>query len=553
MKQLRFAVILAVFVLALALQAIPTQAYSVSAYTKIYEGIEYATGYVTSPRLMRAFAIRVNLKNPDVATFVSPGNGGDPYDTTLQGTDTFLSYYGCKVAANCSHWDVNTPAPYADVLGLLIDRGTMISAITGPWIGQLNFTSDKNVSIVESWTPPTGMWNAAEVGDMVLTNGVPTTYAPAINPYTGFGISQDGKRLIIVGVDGRQPGWSDGCYYSELGQWMKDFGAWNAAHADGGGSTCLVRADIGVVNRPCYGYVRPVAASVGINSEPGNIVGPDACAMNSSRMDVVVRGNLNHVYVKTWTSAGGWGTWTDLGGYTWSDPAIVSLADGRLDVFINEGGTGYLKWKSWTSGGGWSGWTSLGTSIWVSGPAVCREDATHVGILARGAWQNRVWNNTLNISNGTLSGWVDITGNSSGTYHTPGICKQANGCTCAFIRNASTGTLYLSWRSGGTWYGWANLGGSLDGGPTAVCRSQNILDVFARGTNFTMQHISMNNSGVWSGWDSLTWTNLGKVGACAINSSTINTFHRGLSDELWLIPITNNVWGGLTSAGQCFY
>lgn len=82
MKRMGFLTILAVFVIALALQAIPVQATKViSGWTRYYEGIKYATGTDDWPRLQKTFALRISLRNPDIAMAVTPGNGGAPYDT----------------------------------------------------------------------------------------------------------------------------------------------------------------------------------------------------------------------------------------------------------------------------------------------------------------------------------------------------------------------------------------------------------------------------------------------------------------------------------------
>lgn len=266
MKRITLLMVFAVLVIVFILQAIPTQAYPVTGWTQIYDGIWYATGTATSPRLMKAFACKIDLQNPNVSIRESPGNGADPYDTTLQGTDAFLTQSGSKVAVNSCHWDVNTPSPYADVLGLLMCNGNQVSTPGGLWPNQIDFTSANVASFYRGGDVPVGTYNGNQIGDYVLIDGVPITWAPALNPYTGIGLSQDGRYLILLCVDGRQAGWSEGCYYSELGQWLLDFGAYNGAHMDGGGSTCMVREDIGVVNRPCYGYVRAVAASLGVYS-----------------------------------------------------------------------------------------------------------------------------------------------------------------------------------------------------------------------------------------------------------------------------------------------
>lgn len=94
----------------------------------------------------------------------------------------------------------------------------------------------------------------------------------ARNPRTAVGITigcsdeepRTPCRFLLVTVDGRQPGWSTGLRFPDLGELMLELGAWNAVNLDGGGSTtmwvrdrnaaCEVRTEVGcLVNRPPYG------------------------------------------------------------------------------------------------------------------------------------------------------------------------------------------------------------------------------------------------------------------------------------------------------------
>lgn len=439
MKRCRLLIVLAVFALAFILQVIPAQAFPVSSWYRSYEGIEYATGYTTSPRLMRAFALRVSFRNPDVNLFASPGNGGAPYDCTLQGTDAFVNQFGLKAATNVCHWDVNTPSPYADVLGLLISNGSLVSSPGGIWPNQLDFSDIGTALFYTGGDYPGGVWQGVEVGDNVLSNGVPTTWAPALNPYTGLGITQDGKFLIMVCVDGRQPGWSDGCYYSELGQWLKDFGAWNACHADGGGSTCMVVAGNGVVNRPCYGYVRPVAASLGASSVLPGTTGGGCCKMNANRVDMVTRGYKKHIIWKSCTN-GVWSSWVDLGGATDSSPAIVSRQDGVLDVFYR-GLDNQLYHKGYANST-WTNWESMGGNL-LSGPSVCSMNANHWYLVYRAA-DDTIW--YLQWLNGTYT-YGSLLGQ---TQDDPCIIARSSTVMDLFERCSANNQLYWKTCTNGT-------------------------------------------------------------------------------------------------------
>lgn len=550
MNRMRFLTILAVFAIVLALQAIPAQAYFTSGWTKIYEGIERADGmdYAADGRVMRCYAVRVNLRNPDVATIVSPGNGTLPLDATLESTYNFVYRWGgpCKVGVNANFWVVG--GSNVDVIGLVISGSNIVSNGSGN-SGQYRFTQDKVLSLVFTQETPAGIWNAVCGGNELLRNGVNVATDPAINPYTCMGITQDGKQAILLVIDGRQAGWSIGCTQPEAAAWLYSFGAWNGVMMDGGGSTCMVRHDIGIVNRPCYGYSREVSTNLGIQSTAGNRIGPDCCAMNANRIDLAIRGNMNHVYLKTWTTAGGWATPVDLGGNTMEDPAICSVADGRLDVFITDATTKYFMKRTWTTAGGWTGWANWDQSLWYSGPTVCRRDATHIDLAGRSQNANHVYHNQFNTATSTWSGWVDI---GVTTVYTPGICVQGNGCCCIFIRDTSTGHLLLRYGNNSTWYSW-DLGGTLDGGPTAICRSGNIMDVYARGTNFQIQHRGCDNNVTWGNWESLGGS-VGKIAVCFTDANTINTYSRQPDDHMWKKTWTSaGGWSGFTDQGNMFY
>lgn len=77
----------------------------------------------------------------------------------------------------------------------------------------------------------------------------------ARNPRTAAGIANDGKRLILVVVDGRQAPYSDGMTLRELATLMLALGSRDAINLDGGGSSALVHwspddKKLRIANRP---------------------------------------------------------------------------------------------------------------------------------------------------------------------------------------------------------------------------------------------------------------------------------------------------------------
>jgi len=92
------------------------------------------------------------------------------------------------------------------------------------------------------------------------------------SPRTAIGLSKNGRILLLMVVDGRQPGYSEGVDFPELVTLMVSFGAYNATNMDGGGSSAMVIKGLDgkahVLNSPCDNNVprkeRAVANHLGI-------------------------------------------------------------------------------------------------------------------------------------------------------------------------------------------------------------------------------------------------------------------------------------------------
>ena len=105
-----------------------------------------------------------------------------------------------------------------------------------------------------------------------ITNGVVQTADERYRqPRTAMGISQDGRRLYLLVVDGRQPRYSIGFSRAEVGYLLQAFGAYNAMLCDEGGSSCMYLKQFGgIVNIPSdnNGQERPTYTHFGISMRP---------------------------------------------------------------------------------------------------------------------------------------------------------------------------------------------------------------------------------------------------------------------------------------------
>jgi hypothetical protein len=97
--------------------------------------------------------------------------------------------------------------------------------------------------------------DSAEVAG--LDSAGAATFAPVRHPRTIVAVSAGGRRLYLITVDGRQPGYSVGMTLRESARLALDLGATDALNLDGGGSTAMAIARRAgsawryeIVNRP---------------------------------------------------------------------------------------------------------------------------------------------------------------------------------------------------------------------------------------------------------------------------------------------------------------
>lgn len=124
---------------------------------------------------------------------------------------------------------------------------------------------------IESSINLNAMENGFSGGGKLLIAGAeaPATHIVAAGrqPRTAFGISQDGNKAIFMVVDGR--GDSVGATHAEMANLMKEYGAYEAMHMDGGGSTTMAAKTVeeptmAVKNTVSDGGERKVINAVGI-------------------------------------------------------------------------------------------------------------------------------------------------------------------------------------------------------------------------------------------------------------------------------------------------
>ena len=260
----------------------------------VREGVAIRAFALEKPRLMKAYVARIRLDTPGIGFTATERDAdwGKPMpdfvpmkiDTKRETTADFMMRRRAEgrnvvVAANTAPWGPWKP-PYSFKYGSLsrwnVSDGVEISngrdSLSGAFFiirkdGRAEITS----SVPHSETNDVAF---AMCGfGLILTNGASVASAVAgkqqLPPRTAFGLTADRKTLVILAIDGRQPGYSLGATYADMAEILLREGCTDAVNMDGGGSTSLVVYDRAndrpvMLNRQPRGVMRKNAVNFGI-------------------------------------------------------------------------------------------------------------------------------------------------------------------------------------------------------------------------------------------------------------------------------------------------
>lgn len=258
-----------------------------------FAGVRYTHRTQTAPRPLSIHLVEIALDHPGIRFLITPGNGVAPGENTPATVRSFVSAAAAQIGINASFFLTSAAGTNFDNRGIVASRGDVYSPFDGdnrPWpvlnISESNFVQIVSQAVQPSTTtavtPPVVLYNAVSGSERILTNGRITagavTYGEptVLHPRTAVGITAD-RKLILLAVDGRQPGFSGGMLSSEVADLLLQLGVVDAVNLDGGGSTTLVFAEPTprVLNRPSDGVERFVGASLAVFANPATGGGPD--------------------------------------------------------------------------------------------------------------------------------------------------------------------------------------------------------------------------------------------------------------------------------------
>ncbi len=250
----------------------------------LFEGVEYIRDVRSSPRPMVIHVIKVDLQAEGIRTLVTPGDPKAELPLEARSTSKFLDGFNLQVAINgdgFEPWHSRAPWDYyphsgdpVDAIGLAASRGEVYSAEEKGHPTLYFSTSNK-----ARFNQPFGkMHNAISGNVMLMRNGkaLKNFVETGPQPRTAVAINQSGRYLILIVVDGRQPGFSMGTTLTELAEVVAYHGGHTAMNLDGGGSSALVvegflgQSDLlnSPINNNFPGRERVVGNHLGIYAKP---------------------------------------------------------------------------------------------------------------------------------------------------------------------------------------------------------------------------------------------------------------------------------------------
>lgn len=251
---------------------------------KPYPGITYHSETRKDPA-MKLFWVEIDVADPHVRLRVSPG-GPDPdgegkFQTTLMPTSAIAQREHFDLAVNGDFFQAQKqegglaiPGGYranqwALVEGPAVSDGKVWSKSLRPR-PSLVVREGGKVAIEQVGVPEADVQQVISGMPMLVAKGLAVKNDnPAKHPRTAVGVDEKGTKLIILVVDGRNPGVSEGMSLVDLSAEFIRLGCYTAMNLDGGGSTSMVMREPNaeswkILNRPSDGRERPVANVLGV-------------------------------------------------------------------------------------------------------------------------------------------------------------------------------------------------------------------------------------------------------------------------------------------------
>jgi len=249
----------------------------------LFQGVEYIRDVRSSPRRIVIHVIKVDLRADGVRVLVTPGNPDEELPIKARTTSKFLNSSDLQVAINGDSFKPWHSLGILDYYPRVGDRVDAIGFAASEGIIYSQDTDEEPTLYIAlnnnaRFNAPTSKIYNAISGNLLLLKKGETV--PGLEgspePRTAVALDRANRYLILVVVDGRQPGYSEGVTLQELAEIIAFHDGWTAMNMDGGGSSTMVvegplgNADIlnSPINHRIPGRERVVGNHLGIYAKP---------------------------------------------------------------------------------------------------------------------------------------------------------------------------------------------------------------------------------------------------------------------------------------------
>ncbi len=249
----------------------------------VFQGVEYIRESRSSPRPMVIHVMKIDLRAKGIRIKITPGDPEAELPLEARTTSEFLKDFDVQVAINgdaFEPWHARGFFDYyphsgdrVDPIGFAASEGVVYSQETDsePRI-YFSPTHRARFDIAIG-----GEYNVISGNAMLVIGGKPRPNledSPA--PRTAVALDRSNQTLILVVIDGRQPGYSEGATMLELAEIIISHDGYTAMNLDGGGSSTMVMENAmggakvlnSPINQRIPGRERPVGNHLGIYAKP---------------------------------------------------------------------------------------------------------------------------------------------------------------------------------------------------------------------------------------------------------------------------------------------
>jgi hypothetical protein len=251
---------------------------------KLYNGVTYRRIVEYLPRPLIAHVIIIDTKTTGASFLVTPPDSKGDKPLNARTTSQFLKEFGVQIAINgdgFTPWWSHSLADYyphvgdpVTPLGLAVAKGNVYAEGIPNDVGVEPTLYISRRNVLSFNRRPDNLFQAISGDRMLVEQGkvVDGLDSSQLNPRTAIGMNKNGRYLILIVVDGRQPFYSEGATFEKLAELLLSQGANIGMALDGGGSSTMViegkNGEPVILNSPIDNYIpgreRSVANHLGI-------------------------------------------------------------------------------------------------------------------------------------------------------------------------------------------------------------------------------------------------------------------------------------------------